>query len=70
MKTFGVIVKIVLALAAVAGAIYLLSAYGEKIVAWAKKVVVIDDGCCCCCKDDVVDAAAEEDPASEADFEG
>ena len=46
MKVFGIIVKIVLALAAVAGAIYVAVVHGDKIVAWAKKTL---GACKCCC---------------------
>ena len=42
MKTLNAIVKVLAALAAVAGAVYLVAAYGDKIVAWAKRVI----GCC------------------------
>ena len=42
MKTLNAIVKVLTALAAVAGAVYLVAAYGDKIVAWAKRVI----GCC------------------------
>ena len=35
MKTVNTIVKILAALATVAGAIYLIATYGDKIVAWA-----------------------------------
>ena len=38
MKIFANIVKILTALAAVAGAIYVVATYGDQIVAWAKKV--------------------------------
>lgn len=38
MKAFNTIVKILAALAAVAGAIYVVATYGDKIVAWAKKL--------------------------------
>lgn len=37
MKTFGAILKVVAALAAIAGIIYIVAAYGDKMVAWAKK---------------------------------
>ena len=86
MKVFGIIIKIVVALAAVAGAVYLAATYGDKIVAWAKKVL---GSCKCCCGDDCdcgcncncdeeVEEAVEEvaaDPATdvvaaETDFEG
>ena len=38
MKALNTIVKILAALAAVAGAIYVIATYGDKIVAWAKKL--------------------------------
>ena len=47
MKAVNTIVKIATALAAIAGVVYLLATYGDKIVAWAKKL--LDCGCCCCC---------------------
>ncbi len=78
MKVFSTIMKILVALAAVAGAIYIAATYGDKIVAWAKKTLGgftcccdcdcecdCDDECCCECEEaPVVEAAAE------ADFEG
>ena len=39
MKIFANIMKIVAALAAVAGVVYVLATYGDKIVAWAKKTL-------------------------------
>ncbi len=50
MKIFTNILKILTALAAVAGAVYIIATYGDKIVAWAKKLL----NCTCCC-----DAEAE-----------
>lgn len=38
MKAFNTIMKILAALAAVAGAVYVVATYGDKIVAWAKKL--------------------------------
>lgn len=38
MKAFNTILKILAALAAVAGAIYVVATYGDKLVAWAKKL--------------------------------
>ena len=79
MKVFSTIMKILVALAAVAGAIYIAATYGDKIVAWAKKTLGgltcccdcecdcdcdCDDECCCCCEEAPVEVAAE------ADFEG
>lgn len=58
MKTFNAIVKIVTALAAVTGAIYILATYGDKIVAWAKNLLNA--------KVEVsVDAVVEEAPVAE-----
>ena len=47
MKVFTAITKILVALATVAGAVYLAATYGDKIVAWAKKLL---NGCKCCCE--------------------
>jgi hypothetical protein len=63
MKTANVIIKIVAALAAVAGVVFVIATFGDKIVAWAKKLM----GCCpcdgeceCCCEDECFEEAAEE----------
>ena len=48
MKTAKFIAKIVVALAAVAGAVYVVATYGEQIVAWCKKV--LSSLPCCNCK--------------------
>ena len=39
MKTAKLIAKIAVALAAVAGAVYVVATYGEQIVAWCKRLV-------------------------------
>ena len=78
MKTFGTIMKILVTLAAIAGAIYVAATYGDKIVAWCKMTVskIRACSCCsCCCEEDVLTAeeiAVDEAPvqAEEADFEG
>ena len=57
MKTLNAIVKVLTALAAVAGAVYLVAAYGDKIVAWAKRVIG------CCPWDEGMEEPAEEAPA-------
>ena len=44
MKIAAIIGKILAAVAAIAGAVYLIATYGDAIVAWAKKFL----GCCCC----------------------
>lgn len=79
MKTFGIIAKIVVALAAVAGAVYVVATYGDKIVAWAKNLINSRKCCCegececdCDCDCDCVEeeTAAEDVVAAETDFEG
>ena len=37
MKTFNVIAKVLAALVAAAGVVYVVATYGEQIVAWAKR---------------------------------
>ena len=65
MKTLNAIVKVVTALAAVAGAIYIVATYGEQIVAWAKKVLSSLPKCPCCEKaQPTEDAPAAEEPAA------
>ena len=70
MKVFGKIMKILAALAMVAGAIYLLATYGDQICAWARKVLNRFN-CCCCGGDEIIiedpaaEVAAEEGPISE-----
>ena len=56
MKT---VMKILAALAAVAGVIYIIATFGDKIVAWAKKILP-------CCQPDVEVEVVTEDPAQEA----
>ena len=66
MKTVNTIIKIVTALAAIAGAVYLIATYGDKIVAWAKKLL---DTCPCKCNvEDCADCECENEcPCDEAD---
>ena len=47
MNCFKTVMKILTALAAIAGVIYIIATYGDKIVAWAKKVL---ENCPCKCK--------------------
>ena len=42
-----VVLKILTALAAIAGIVYVIATYGDKIVAWAKKILA---SCPCCNK--------------------
>ncbi len=59
MKIAKTITKILVALAAVAGAVYVVATYGDKIVAWAKKVLA-SLPCPCCKNAEPADEAAEE----------
>ena len=57
MKVAKLIAKIVVALAAIAGAVYVIATYGNQIVAWCKKVLAsltccCNDECECCCGGD------------------
>ena len=47
MNCFKTVMKILTALAAIAGIIYIIATYGDKIVAWAKKLL---ESCPCKCK--------------------
>ena len=58
MKIVSTVLKIVAALAALAGIIYIIATYGDKIVAWAKKML---SKCPCCCEDDCDDCQCESD---------
>ena len=78
MKT---VLKVLTALAAIAGTVYVIATYGDKIVAWAKKIMAAcpccNDACececggeCKCegeceCKCEGTEEAVEEAPAEE-----
>lgn len=64
MKNWTVIVKILAALAAVAGVVYVIAAYGDKIVAWAKKLLGCDPCADCDCECDECDCIEVEDEAA------
>lgn len=51
MKIVATIAKVLTALAAIAGFIYIIATYGDKIVAWAKDLMG-KCGCCGCDCDD------------------
>ena len=63
MKIVSVVAKILAALAAAVGAIYLLATYGEQIVAWCKKVMANLPTIECCNDDEPV---VDEAPAAPA----
>lgn len=68
MKIVSTVLKVLAALAAVAGVVYLLATYGDKLVAWAKRMLgcagcegceCCEDGECCCEED--CDCCCDED---------
>ena len=65
MKIFANIMKVLTALAAIAGAVYVVATYGDQIVAWAKKMLAAMPKCPLCEDADVVDSVAEEVVAEE-----
>lgn len=79
MKVFKAIVKIAVALAAAAGAVYVVATYGEEIVSRAKKLwSKLTSGCSCYCtmsaafdpeEEDAEETAAEEAETAEASAE-
>ena len=60
------VIKILTALAAIAGIVYVIATYGDQIVAWAKKVMNALPKCPCCEKEE---PAAEEVAVEEASAE-
>ena len=63
--------KLLTALAAIAGAVYVVATYGDKIVEWAKKIWAAMPKCPCCeeaepaAEEAAVEEAAAEEPAAE-----
>ena len=84
MKVANTIIKILTALAAVAGVVYIVATYGEQIVAWCKSTLEKLPKCSKCTEEDdeddaeieveitveepAAEEAAEEVPAAEEDF--
>ena len=66
MKTVNTIVKILAALAAITGVVYVVATYGDQIVAWARKLLA---SCPCKCNvEDCADCECENEcPCDEAD---
>lgn len=60
------IVKILTALATVAGAIYIIATYGEQIVAWCKKIWNSMPKCPSCEEAETVEEFVEETAEAEA----
>ena len=74
MKAMNTIIKILTALATIAGIVYIVATYGEQIVAWCKKTLEKLPKCPKCEEAEdadieveiTVEEAAEEVPAEEA----
>ena len=49
MKAMNTIIRILTALAAIAGVVYIIATYGEQIVAWCKKLLASLPCCNCKC---------------------
>ena len=64
MKTFANVMKVIAALAAIAGIVYVVVNYGDKIAAWFKETFG-----CCCCDCDCCDCGEEDAPAMDAPVE-
>lgn len=58
------VLKVLTALAAIAGVVYMIATYGDKIVAWAKKLMAT---CPCHSADVEVEAEATEAAAAPAE---
>ena len=52
MKAVKIILEVLAALAAIAGVVYVIATYGDKIVAWAKRLLGHDCQCDCLCQCD------------------
>ena len=66
MKAMNTVIKILTALATVAGIVYIVATYSEQIVAWAKKMLNAMPKCPACEEAEVVEEAeVEAEPAAE-----
>ena len=63
MKTFNAVLRVLAALAAVAGAIYLVATYGERIVAWCRQIWSRMPQCPVCEEAEAVQETETEIPA-------
>lgn len=79
MKAFAIIAKVLTALAAIAGVVYIIATYGDKIVAWAKNLLNrdacagcecnVDGECTCECECDDCDCCDCECDECECECE-
>ena len=60
------LIKILTALATIAGVIYIIATYGEQIVAWCRKIWNALPKCPCCEQSETVEEFAEETAEAEA----
>lgn len=67
MKTLGNVLKVLAALAAVAGLVFVIIKYGDKIVAWTKET--FSKYLPCCCKEEAEVTVEEAAPVADEDFE-
>lgn len=72
MNAFNVVAKILAAAAVIAGAVFVVVVYGDKIMNFIKKLIGRPVGCGCDDSDfvDESDLEDEEIVAGEQDFEG
>ena len=76
MKLFGKIMGVITALAAIAGIVYVVATYGDKIVEWARELIERAKdffGCNCDCDCQCEECQCEEFEECEcvdADFQG
>lgn len=71
MKAFKIVANVLVALTAVAGAVYVAATYGDRIVAWAKKLLSSCPCSCNCCEpaEEAPEAPVEEVPVEEVPAE-
>ena len=67
MNAFKTVIKILTALAAIAGVIYIIATYGDKIVAWAKKLL---EKCPCKCNLSDCKCTCDEEGECECKCDG
>lgn len=66
MNKFNTFLKVISALAAVVGAVYIVATYGDKIVAWAKRLMGCDSTPIATFHYTTDEVKQEDQPAAEA----
>lgn len=66
MNKFNTFLKVISALAAVVGAVYIVATYGDKIVAWAKRLLGCDSTPIATFHYTTDEVKQEDQPAAEA----